>query len=138
MKPKNSRGEIELKQILLLVTLVLLMSGCVDGDRYSFSGSGDNWDILYEVKVSNEVEQKAAGKIKYIGDNKAPETIDYKIEYNNKSQGNSGEKSPLKYGVVKFKSTICGNCEIIQKDEEIEVEIMWEGQTEKLILTTGK
>ena len=114
------------------------MSGCVDGDRYSFSGSGDNWDILYEVEVSSEVEQQAVGKIKYIGDNKAPETIDYKIEYNNKSQGNSGVKSPLKYGVVKFKSVICGNCEIIQKDEEIEVEILWEGQTEKLILTTDK
>ena len=39
--------------------------------------------IPHEVEVSNEVEQQFAGKIKYIGDNKAPETIDYKIEYNN-------------------------------------------------------
>jgi hypothetical protein len=131
-------GVIELKQIFLLVTLVFLMSGCVDGERYSFSGSGDNWDALYEVVVSNEVEQQASGKINYIGDNKAPETIDYKIDYNNKSQGNSVEESPLKYGAVKFKSVTCGNCEMIQKDEEIEVEIMWEGQTEKLILTTDK
>ena len=110
----------------------------MDGDSYSFSGSGDNWDVIFKVEVSNEVEQRASGKIKYIGDNKAPETIDYKIEYNNKSQGNSGVESSLENGVVKFKSGICGNCEMIQKDEEIEVEIMWEGQSEKLILTTGK
>ena len=127
-----------MKQFLLLVTLVFLMSGCVDGDSYSFSGSGNNWDIIYEVVVTNEVEQQTAGKIKYIGDNKAPETIDYKIDYNNKSQGSSGEESPLKYGAVKFKGVTCGNCEVIQKDEEIEVEIIWEGQTEKLILTTDK
>ena len=131
-------GGIELRQILLLVTLVFLMSGCADGDSYSFSGSGDNWDVLYEVVVTNEVEQQTAGKIKYIGDNKAPETIDYKIEYNNKGQGSSGEESPLKNGAVKFKDVTCGNCEIIQKDDEIEVEIIWEGQTEKLILTTDK
>ena len=56
-----------MKQILLLVTLVLLMSGCVDGDKNSFSGSGDNWDVLYEVVVTNEVEQQTTGKMKYIG-----------------------------------------------------------------------
>ncbi|KOS61337.1 hypothetical protein FJQ98_01635 [Lysinibacillus agricola] len=127
-----------MKQILLLVTLVLLMSGCVDGDKYSFSESGDNWEILYEVVVTNDVEQQTAGSIKYIGDNKAPETIDYKIQYNSLGQGSSDEESPLKFGAVKFKNITCGNCEIIQKDDEIEVEIMWEGQTEKLILTTDK
>ena len=108
------------------------------GTRYSFSGSGDNWDILYEAVVTNEVEQQTAGKIKYIGDNKAPETIDYTIKYNNLGQGSSGEERPLKFGALKFKDVTCGNCEIIQKDDEIEVEIMWEGQTEKLILTTDK
>ncbi len=110
----------------------------MDGDRYSFSGSGDNWDIIYEVEVTDEVKQQTAGKIKYIGDNKAPESIDYKIVYNDKGQGSSGEESPLKYGAVKFKNVTCGNCDIIQKDDEIEVEIMCEGQTEKLILTTDK
>lgn len=128
-----------MKLILLLVSLVSLMSGCVNGDFLSFSGSGDNWDITYEAVVTNEVNQQTAGKIKYIGDNKAPETIDYKIVYNKAlGQGNSGEESLLKYGAVKFKNVTCGNCEIIQKDDEIEVEIMWEGQTEKLILTTDK
>ena len=49
-----------MRQILLLVTLVFLMSGCVNGDKNSFSGSGDNWDILYEAVVTNEVEQQTA------------------------------------------------------------------------------
>ena len=127
-----------MRQILLLIILVFLMSGCADGNSYSFLGSGDNWDILYEGVVTNEVEQQTAGKIKYIGDNKAPETIDYTIKYNNLGQGSIGEERPLKFGAFKFKDVTCGNCEIIQKDDEIEVEIMWEGQTEKLILTTDK
>lgn len=127
-----------MRQILLLVTLVFLLSGCVDEDKSSFSGSGDNWDVSYEAVVTNEVEQQTAGKIKYIGDNKAPETLDYTIEYNNLGQGSSGEERPLKFGAFKFKDVTCGNCEIIQKDDEIEVEITWEGKKEKLILTTDK
>ena len=53
-------------------------------------------------------------------------------------QGGSDKESPLKFGAVKFKNVTCGNCEIIQKDDEVEVEIMWEEQTEKIILTTDK
>lgn len=127
-----------MRQILLLVTLIFLMSGCSDGDSYSFLGSGDNWEVLYEVVVTNETEQQTAGTIKYIGDDKAPETIDYIIEYNSLGQGSSDKESPLKFGAVKFKNVTCGNCEIIQKDDEVEVEIMWEEQTEKIILTTDK
>lgn len=131
-------GGIKLRQILLLVTLAFLLSGCVDGDKNSFSGSGDNWYISYEAIVTNEVEQQTAGNIKYIGDNKTPETLDYKIKYNNKEQGSSGEEIPLKSGVVKFKDVTCGNCDIIQKNNENEVEITWDEQSEKLILTTDK
>ena len=114
------------------------MSGCSDGDSFSFSGSGENWDVVYEVVVTNETEQQTAGTIKYIGDGKALETIDYIIEHNSLGQGSSDEESPLKSGVVKFNNITCGNCEIIQKDDEIEVEIMWEEQTEKIILTIDK
>lgn len=127
-----------LRQILLMFTLVFLMSGCSDGDSYSFSGSGENWDVVYEIVITNETEQQTAGTIKYIGNDKAPETIDYIIVYNGLGQGSSDEESPVKNGTVKFQNITCGNCEIIQKDDEIDVTIMWEGQTEKIILTTDK
>ena len=127
-----------LRQILLLVTVVFFMSGCSDRDSYSFSGSGENWDVVYKVVITSGTEQQTAGTIKYIGDDKAPETIDYIIEYNGLGQGSSDEESTLKFGAVKFKNITCGNCEIIQKDDDIEVEIMWEEQTEKIILTTDK
>ncbi|MGN4124220.1 hypothetical protein ACMGD3_04230 [Lysinibacillus sphaericus] len=121
-----------------MVTLVFLMSGCSDSDSYSFSGSGESWEVVYDVVVTNETDQQTAGTIKYIGDDKAPETIDYKIKYNGLGQGSWDEESSLKFGAVKFKDVTCGNCEIIQKDDEIEVEIIWGEQTEKLILTTDK
>lgn len=127
-----------MRQILLLFILVFLLSGCVDGDKNIFSGSGDNWDISYEAVVTNEVEQRTAGNIKYIGENNAPETLAYEIKYINKGQGSMREEVPLKSVVVKFKDGICGNCDIIQNDDEIEVEIMWEGKTEKIIVTTDK
>ena len=110
----------------------------MNGDKITFSGSGDNWNVVYDIVVTNEVEQQTAGKIEYIGDNKAPLTIDYTIIYNNLGQGSVGGKIPLKSGVVKFIDVTCGNCEIIHKDDEIEVEIMWEGKVEKLILTIDK
>lgn len=127
-----------MRQIVLLCTLVFLLSGCMDEDKNTFSGSEDNWDVSYEAVVTNEVEQRTAGNIKYIGENNAPETLSYEIKYNNKGQGSMGEEIPLKFGVVKFEDGICGNCDIIQNDDKIEVEIMWEGKTEKIMVTAYK
>ncbi len=42
-----------MKKFVLLVILLILLSGCVNGDRYNFSGSSENWDVFYVVDVSN-------------------------------------------------------------------------------------
>lgn len=137
---------MNVKKIIILLTMAIILSGCTNGDRYNFSGNGNNWEVIYTVEVTNEVEQQTSGTIKYIGENEVPEAIDYKIEYQNENSnstaGDSGEASPLKGGTAEFesivcgKSTVCGNCAIIQKDEEIEAEITWNGQTENFLLTT--
>ncbi|AQQ55069.1 hypothetical protein B0X71_09390 [Planococcus lenghuensis] len=117
------------------------MSGCANGEKYSFSGSDENWSVVYTVEVSDGVEQQTSGVIEYIGEGKAPETIDYKIEYKieqsdyqSYTAGDRGETSPLKGGVLKFEGTTCGNCAIIQKDEEILAEIGWSGKSEEMAL----
>ncbi|WP_303969728.1 hypothetical protein [Sporosarcina ureae] len=80
-----------MRQIVLLSTLVFLLSGCMGEDKNTFSGSGDNWDVSYEAIVTNEVEQRTAGNIKYIGENNAPKTLSYEIKYNNKGQDKATE-----------------------------------------------
>ncbi|MBT2583235.1 membrane lipoprotein lipid attachment site-containing protein [Planococcus sp. ISL-109] len=130
-----------MKKIIVLFTMAIILSGCTNGDRYNFSGNSDNWEVVYTVEVTDEIEQQTSGIIKYIGENKDPEAIDYKIEYKNENSnstaGNSGEASPIKRGTAEFESTVCGNCAIIQKDEEIEAEITWNGQTETFLLKTN-
>lgn len=117
--------------------MALILSGCVDGDRYNFSGSSENWDVIYTVDVSEGTSQEKSGTIKFVGEGEAPETIDYKIEAN--SGGSEGTGVTLTDGVVDdVASSICEGCAVIQEDEEIEVEITWDGQTENFILTTDK
>ncbi|MFD1032852.1 hypothetical protein [Metaplanococcus flavidus] len=127
---------MNLKKLITLLIMVLILSGCVDGDRYNFSGSSENWDVVYVVDVRNWDEQNDTGTIKYIGEKQAPETLDYKIEFT--AGSDSGTGKTLDNGVTQTGGGGCQGCAVIQKDEEIEVEITWNGQTENLILTTGK
>ena len=125
-----------MKNITRLLVLVIILSGCYSGDRYNFSGSSENWEVFYVVEVSGGTSQKKRGTIKYIGNGSAPETIDYKIEAN--AGGSEGTGVILNEGVTEAASSICEGCAVIQEDEKIEVEIIWDGQTENLILSTDK
>lgn len=132
----RNRGEVEMKKIILLLIMISVLIGCANGDRYNFSGSSKNWNVFYVVDVSNGNEQSTTETIKYTGEEPAPETIDYKIEAN--SGGSEGTGKTLDNGTTNTGSSICEGCAVIQEDEEIEVEIKWDDQTENLILTTDK
>lgn len=125
-----------MKKTILLVMMAMVLSGCANGDRYNFSGSSDSWDVFYVVDISNGNEQGTTGTINYTGEEPAPETIDYKIEAN--SGGSEGTGTTLDDGTANTGSGVCQGCSAIQEDEEIKVEIKWDGQTENLILTTDK
>ncbi|ALS74995.1 hypothetical protein AUC31_07035 [Planococcus rifietoensis] len=123
-----------MKKISGLLVLLFILSGCVDGDRYNFSGSSENWDVFYVVDVSDGTNQVEDGTVKFTGDGQAPETIEYKLEAN--SGGSEGTGITLSDNVASIANGSCGGCAVIQEDEEIEVEITWNGQTENLLLTT--
>lgn len=122
-----------MKRIILLMVTLIVLSGCVDGDRYNFSGSSENWDVFYVVDIQNRDEQDETGTIKYIGEEPAPEEFNYRIEYT--SGGSEGTGVKVIDGVANIGYGVCRGCAIIQEDEKIEVEITWNGQTETLILT---
>lgn len=124
-----------MRKIIVLIIVLFVLSGCVDGDRYNFAGSSENWDVFYVVDVSDQTEQKQTGTINYRGEEPAPETMDYRIKYSGGSS--SGIDVPLVNGTANTGRGVCQGCAVIQKDEEIEVEITWNGQTETLFLTTN-
>jgi len=113
------------------------LSGCGNGsDRYNFSGSSDNWDVFYVVNVSNGNTEEKTGTIKFTGDGEGPEIIDYKIETN--SGGSEATGITLDDKVANLGNSMCEGCAVVQENEEIEVEVTWDGQTEKLTLLNKK
>lgn len=124
-----------MKKISLLILLLLGLAGCNNGGIYEFSGTTDNWEVFYMVDVTNEDEQKATGTLKYVGDGLMPETVNYKIGTILTKMGQTG--TPLTDGKANIGSG-CEGCGTFQKESELEIEIMWDGQTEKLILTDIK
>ena len=125
-----------MKKITTLLITALILSGCVDGDRYNFSGSSENWDVFYVVDVSDGTSQVEEGTVKYTGEGEAPEKIDYTLTVNSGEAKGTGVD--ITDGTGNIANGSCEGCAVIQEDEEVEVEIMWDGQTENLILTNDK
>lgn len=121
------------KKFIVVILLTFFLSGCVQGDRYNFSGSSGNWEVFYVVDISNGRSQEKTGKIKYIGEGNPPKTVGYQIEAN--SGGSYAEGVNVIEGVAEAGRSICEGCAVIQKDDEIEVIITWDGETEKIQLT---
>lgn len=125
-----------MKKFIVILILLIVLSGCSDGNRYNFTGSTGNWDVFYTVDVSGGDEQRTEGTLKYIGAEPAPKKLDYKMEYAAGTDGGTG--TSLTDGVTSIGHGGCSGCSIIQEDDEIALEITWDGQTEELILTTEK
>ena len=68
----------------------------------------------------------------YIGEEPAPKTIDYQIGDDLViGQSLNDEKDS-----VKKDGESCSGCAVTQEDDEIEMTIMWNGNTETLTLTS--
>ncbi|MEZ0482116.1 hypothetical protein [Planococcus sp. SSTMD024] len=121
-----------MKKIGSLLAILLILSGCAEGDRYIYNGSGDNWDVFYTVDVTSKDSKEATGKIVYTGEEPAPETIIYSIE---STAGASSGNVTVDDGEVLVGKSACEGCAVIQRDEELDVEIKWDGQVEEFVLT---
>ncbi|MBU9673319.1 hypothetical protein KQ939_00365 [Planococcus sp. CP5-4] len=122
-----------MKKLGSLLAVLLIVIGCSEADRYDFKGSSDNWDVFYTVDTTSQDSKEATGKIVYTGKEPAPETIIYSIE--STAGASSGNVSVDEGEVLVGKST-CEGCAVIQQDEELDVEIKWDGQVEEFELTT--
>ena len=123
-----------MRNFILLGIVLVILSACGNSDRYNFSGSSENWDVFYIVEVSGGDRQQENGTVKFTGDGEAPEFIDYKLE--TASGGSEGTGIAVANGSGNIANGSCEGCAVVQGDKEVEVEITWDGQTEKLLLTT--
>lgn len=124
-----------MRRLSLLGILLMVLSGC-SGERLEFSGSSENWKMFYVAEVSNGDRQETTGTIEYIGDKPTPETFDYEMVNVLTVLEETGK--PLKDGKATIGNDRCNNCRTLQKDDELEVEIKWDGQTENLRLNNSK
>lgn len=124
-----------MRRLSLLVILLVVVSGC-SGERLEFSGSSENWKVFYVAEVSNGDRQETTGTIEYIGDEPPPETFDYEMVNVLTVLGGTGKH--LKDGKATIGNDRCNDCRTLQKDDELEVAIKWDGQTENLTLNNSK
>ncbi|KAA0957583.1 membrane lipoprotein lipid attachment site-containing protein [Planococcus kocurii] len=136
-----------MKKIILLFVTALILSGCNTGDgtvssdnitpeeNYSFTGSNENWEVLFEVDVVNkdqgENQVDENGTLTFIGEDEAPKMVDYKLKTGSGVNSNEGTSVPIYDEVGSFAQGSCGNCVPMEADEELELEIIWDGIQKK-------
>ncbi|ANU27663.1 membrane lipoprotein lipid attachment site-containing protein [Planococcus versutus] len=143
-----------MKKVILFFILALILSGCTSQDEdifsedvtseinYIFEGSNENWGISYKVDVINkkkgENQVDEYGTAKFIGEGQTPEMIDYKLATETDINSSEGVGIPIYDRIGDFAQGSCGNCVPMQGDEELELEIIWNGKSEKILLTTNE
>ena len=109
-----------------LIFTLMLLTACTES--YSFSGKGENWKMTYQVTTSGQTEENKI-TLKYIGQGDPPKRIIYSVD----NGDYSGDVSYPENGIL-VEGSMCNNCSILQKNDEINVDIKWGEKSEKFIL----
>ncbi|WP_340017894.1 hypothetical protein [Paenibacillus sp. FSL H3-0457] len=116
------------KIMCILFLLVLLTVSACSNNVSSYTGESENWSVSSTVQSNNSTASYDY-EIKYLGDNAASiEKVNYKFM----------SKNIHAKGEVPFNSVIRGKAEGLSPfldEEEFIVQIDWDGNTEKVIVT---
>ncbi|MFD1030560.1 hypothetical protein [Metaplanococcus flavidus] len=147
-----------MKKIISLCMLAFILSGCTSENgnasselsseiiitegNYNFTGSSESWEVQYEVDIiekgENENQVEENGTAKFIGEGEPPKTVDYKLETESGANSSEGSGIMMNDETLSFAQGSCGNCVPIQEDEELELEIIWDGKSEIVILNSNE
>jgi hypothetical protein len=117
------------KILSTVIFLSLVISACSQDENIELMGEGKHWRVIYKVDKSIN---KFNYTIMYIGSEKAPEKIAYRISGTEEIQENEEELDKL--SVFQSKNLSCSDCESIEERNEILASIDWEGKTETIEL----
>lgn len=147
-----------MKKIILLCLMAFILSGCTGENgsvsselpsdiiltegNYNFTGSSESWEVQFEVDITkkgeNENQVDESGTAKFIGEGEPPTILDYKLKTESGMNSSEGSGLMMNDENLSFAQGSCGNCVPIQEGEELELEIIWNGKSEKILLITEK
>lgn len=124
---------------LSIVALVIL-SAC-DTKQYYYSGKSENW--LFQVNTTGlKNENYTDWEIQYIGNDSFPEVFNYEIHDLSFSQKEPSKATAVQLdenGLYKQEFTnLCKQCRATKEQQQFEVLIVWENQSEILNVTFDK
>ncbi|MFC5711932.1 hypothetical protein ACFPU1_04005 [Thalassorhabdus alkalitolerans] len=124
-----------MKVTYLIVSFIAingLLIGCSDQRSVEFVGEGNNWDVKYTAHIQEENQEDIDYIIRCIGSNAPPDTINYKIDSLEVTGAALNENA-----YVEHTNNSCSGCTITNKNDELEVTIKWEEESESFYLTSN-
>lgn len=113
--------------------VILILSACSDGEKYTFYGESNNWIVKYETEVTKEREFGEI-TIKYIGKEPAPEVFAYKIKNASSTSldvDSYGEATFNEENNIHSSNVECTGCEVYTtENDKIEEKLEWDGKSE--------
>ncbi|SET10947.1 hypothetical protein SAMN05216389_105198 [Oceanobacillus limi] len=87
----------------------------------------------YIVYINSSTSEEGELSIKYTGEEQVPNTINYKVgAYSGEGRPLGDDNSPTSI----TRSTGCSGCSVTEENDEIDVEIEWNGNSETFTLTS--
>lgn len=110
------------KVILFLLT-ALVLTGCFGQKTLHFQEESEEWQVEYIADVKSEDSESTSLHITYVGEEKAPEHINYILD--SPTGSGEGDYVLLNDGMVQQMGNFCSGCAVTKENHEIQVTIEW-------------
>ncbi|GAA0459537.1 MULTISPECIES: hypothetical protein [Alkalibacillus] len=119
--------------VMALILTSLVLTACYsDYEELSFKNETDHWEVEYFVSIRGGDSENVSLIMEYIGEGEPPESISYSVDAVTSST--RGGDIFISNGVLNNSIGRCVDCEVTQEDAEIDVDIRWEGNHERMML----
>lgn len=121
------------KRWLIACFVFLTLIACSELKTLHFLGESDNWEINFIVDIYEKNSETSNLTIRYIGEDEAPDEINYKIKYGGGSS--SVTRIKLDDGVLHTSGGSCSGCLTTNENHQVNITIEWDGNEENIELT---
>lgn len=123
-----------MKKIIFTILALMILSAC-EPKQYYYVGEGENW--RFQVNTTGlEKDNRSDWRLQYIGKGSYPETLNYEIRDLSFSQVDPPKATGIQLNengmYTQESSTLCQQCRNTKEQQEFEVRIEWEEQSEIL------
>lgn len=105
-------------------------------DSYRFTGSNKDWDVSYEVVITDgeagKNQVKEIGTALFIGEGSVPEQVSYNFTTETGKHYFEEKDLSVSNEQINFAQRSCMDCVPIKIDENLILEIKWDDQSEEI------